>query len=69
MMILTMMGLTPDPLVRTIFAIFLCVLAILLVVLVFWGLAFSYQQELNPNGIFLCLSCSYQHELSPKVVD
>ena len=69
MMILTMMGLTPDPLVRTIFSIFLCVLAILLVVLVFWGLAFSYQQELNPNGIFLCLSCSYQHELSPKVVD
>ena len=55
-----MMGLTLDPLVRTIFALFLCVLTIMLVVLVVWGLAFLYQQDSIPNAIFLSLLCSYQ---------
>ena len=53
MMSLTNLGMTPDPLVCTLFALFLCVLAILLVVLVFWGLAFgSHQQESSPKVIF-----------------
>ena len=39
-MSLKIMGLNLDPLVRTIIALFICVLIILLVVLVFWGLEF-----------------------------
>ena len=46
------MGLTLDPIVRTLFLIFICVLTIYLVVLMIWGLAFLYQQELSPNVIF-----------------
>ena len=49
-MSLTVMGLTPDPLVRTLFALFLGILLIALVV--FWGLTFFYQQELSSNVIF-----------------
>ena len=60
MMILTVMGLTSDSLVRTIFALFLCVSMIQLVVLVFWGLAFLYQQEASPNVKFFSLACSHQ---------
>ena len=52
MMSLTMMGLTPGPLVRSIFLIFPFVLTILLAVLVAWGLTFSCQQESTPNVIF-----------------
>ena len=52
MISLMMMGLNPDPLVSTFFALFLCVLVILLVLLVVWGLAFSYQQESITNVIF-----------------
>ena len=59
-MILTMMGLTMDPLVPTLFVLFICVLTIPLVVLVVWCLAFLYQQELSPNVIVLRLICSYQ---------
>ena len=40
MMSLTNLDLTPNPLVRTIFALFLCVLTSPLVVVVFWGLTF-----------------------------
>ena len=40
-----MMFLTSGPLVRTVFPLFICVLTILLVVLVAWGLAFAYQHE------------------------
>ena len=69
MMSLTMMGLTPDILVCTLFATFLCILKIPLVVLVVWGLLFLYQQESSPNSIVLCLICSYQYESNPKVVD
>ena len=61
-----MMGLNPGPLVRV---IFYCVLKILLVVLVAWGLAFLYKQELGPNVTFLHFSCWYQYDSSPKVVD
>ena len=57
---LTMVVLNPDPLVCTVFANFLSILTILLVVLVFWGLAFLYQQELSPDVIFLRFLCSYQ---------
>ena len=51
MMILKNLGLTPDPLVQIILAIFLCVLKIPLVVLVFWGLAFSHHQESRPKVV------------------
>ena len=60
MMSLMMIGLTPDPLVRTLFKLFICLLMIMLVVLVVWGLALVYQQKLSPNVIFLRLECSYQ---------
>ena len=52
MMSLTNLGLTPDPLVRTLLAPFLCVSVIPLVVLLCWGLTFSHQQELGPKVIF-----------------
>ena len=55
MMSLKRIGLTNVPLVR---ALFHCVLMIMLVVLVAWGLAFLYQQESIPNVIFLRLSFS-----------
>ena len=64
-----MMGLTPYTPVRTIFALFIDVLMITLVVLVFAGLAFWHQQELSPNVVFLRLTCLYQYESSLKVVD
>ena len=51
MMILTNLGLTPDPLVHTMFMIFLCVLISDLVVLVLWGLTFLHQQELSPKMV------------------
>ena len=68
-MIMKMLGLTPDPLVRTLFAFFICVLMITLVVLVVWVLVFCYQQESIPNIILLHLMCSYQYESNPKVFD
>ena len=51
MMSLTNLDLTPDPLVRTLFTLFLCVLTSLLVLLVFWGLKFLHQQELSPEVV------------------
>ena len=66
---LTTMGLNPDPLVCTIFTLFICILTILLVVLVVWGLTSSYQQESSPKVTFLRLTCSYQQETITKVVD
>ena len=50
------MGMTLGPMVRTLFALFLCVLTVPLVVLVAWGLAFSYQKESIPNMIFFVYS-------------
>ena len=69
MMSLMMMGLNPDPLVRTLFGIFIFILIIPLVVLVVWGQAFLHQQDSSPKVIFLSLTCLYQQDLSPKVVD
>ena len=63
------LGLTTYPLMRTIFALFLWVLKILLVVLVFGGMVFSHQLELSPKVIFLCLTCLYQQYSIPMVVD
>ena len=57
MISLAMMVLTPGPLVRVIFP---CVLTILLVILVAWGVVFLYQQDSSPNVAFFRLSCSYQ---------
>ena len=57
MMIMTMMGLTPGPLIR---ALLPCVLKIMFAVSVAWGLVFLYQQELSPNVTFFCLSYLYQ---------
>ena len=68
MMSLVNLVMTLDPKVRTLFCFF-CVLTSLLVVLVFWGLAFFHQKELSPKVIFLRLAFSYKQELSPKVVD
>ena len=45
------MGLNPDPLLRIILAVFLCILVIPLVVLVFWGLVFLYQKEPSPKVV------------------
>ena len=47
---LTNLVLTPDTLVRTLFALF-CVLTSPLVMLVFWGLAFLHQQESSPKMV------------------
>ena len=53
MMSLTMMGLTPYPLVRTLFTIFLLVLKIPLVVLLVWGLVFFVPKGVKSKcGIF-----------------
>ena len=49
MMSLTNLGLTPDPLVSNLFAIFLCVLTIML--LVFWVLTFLHRQESIPKVV------------------
>ena len=68
-MSLTRLVLTLDILLRNIFALYICLLTSLLVVLVFWALTFLHQQELSPKGIFLYLAFSYQQELSSKVVD
>ena len=43
------LGLTPDPPVRTLFAIFICLLTSSMVVLVFWGLKFFHQRESSPK--------------------
>ena len=51
MMSMMNLDLTPDPLVLTIFTIFLCILTITLVLLVFWGLEFLQQQESSPNVV------------------
>ena len=67
-MSLTNLDLTPDPLVRTLFALFLCILTRSLVVLVFWGLKFLHQQELSPKVMFLCLKFPYEQESIQKVV-
>ena len=69
MISLTNLELTPYPLVCSLFAIFICVLTIPLVVLMFWGLEFLHQQESSPILIFLRLTCLYQHELNTKVVN
>ena len=69
MMSLTNLGLTLDPMVRTLFALFLCIFTIMLVVLVFWGLMFSHQQDSITKVIFLRLTFFYQQESIPKVVD
>ena len=65
---LTMMRLTPDPRVRTIFVFFLrfddsvgCVSGL--------ESGVFCQQESIPNVIFLNFSCSYQYEAIPKVDD
>ena len=63
------MGLTPDLLVRTLFAVFLSFLTIKLAVLVFWSPAFLYEQESSPKVIFFRLTCLYQKELSPRLVE
>ena len=42
---------------------------ITLVVLVFWGLTFSYQQESSSKVIFLHLIFSHQQKSHQKVVD
>ena len=63
------MGLTADPLVCTLFPLFLCVLMISLVVLVYQGLEFLYQQESIPNVIFLRFLCLYQYESNKEVVN
>ena len=49
---MTNLGLTPDPLVRTLLNIFICVLTSMLLVLVFWGLTFLHQQESSPNVVY-----------------
>ena len=64
-----MMGLTPDPLVHTLFALFIFVLAVTLVVLVVWGPVFLYQHESIPKVIFLCLTCLYQQDSRLKMVE
>ena len=69
MMSLKNFGLTPDPLVRTIFALFIFILTILMVVLVFWYLKFLHQQESSSMVIFLHLTFLYQQESITKVVD
>ena len=51
------------------FCAFICVFAIPLIVLVFWGGAFLHQQESSPKVIFLCLTRLYQQESSPRVSD
>ena len=43
------LGMNQDPLVRTIFVIFLIILTSLS--LVFWGLTFSHQQESSPKVV------------------
>ena len=48
---------------------FHCVLTVPLVMLVAWGLAFLYQQELSPNVMFFYLFFLYQKESIPKVLD
>ena len=58
---LTMMGLTPGPLVR---ALLHFVLMNLLVVLVSWGLAFLYHQELISNVTFwVCHVCRIRSQV------
>ena len=51
MISLTNLGLTPDPLVHNMFAMFICILMILLVVLVFLCLTFLHQQESSPKVV------------------
>ena len=50
-MSLSNLGLTPDPLVHSIFAPFLCVFMIALLVLVFWGLTIPHQHESSPKVV------------------
>ena len=47
MISLTMMGMTPSPLVRVLLPL---VLMIMLVVTVAWGMAFFFQKDLSPIG-------------------
>ena len=49
MMSMASLVLTPDPLVRTLFAIYPCIFTSSLVVVVFWGLKFLHQKELSPK--------------------
>ena len=69
MMSLMNLGLTPDPLIHTLFALFIFVFTTTLLVLGFWDLVFLHPQEVSITVIFLRLMCLYQHESSPKVVD
>ena len=63
------LGLTPNPLVSTLFELFLCVFTILLVVLLFGGPQFFHKQKSSSQVIFMGLNFSYQQNLSPKVVN
>ena len=69
MMSLTMLGMTLDPLVPTLFLVYIFIFTIPLVELVAWGLAFFYRQESSPNVIFSHLLYSHQYEMNPKVVN
>ena len=60
-MSLTNLGITPDPLVRNLFTLFLYVLTSLL--LVFWGLTFSHKQKLSPKVV------DYLHSLGAQITD
>ena len=73
MMSLTLMGLTPGPLVRALFLFALknplVVFTTLLVVFVAWGVLFLSQQESSQLLALFRWLCLYQKELSPKTVD
>ena len=67
MMSLKNLGLTLGPLVRTLFALSLYVLKSLL--LVYRGLKYLHQYDLNLLLVFLCLTFSHQQESIPNMVD
>ena len=66
MMIMKMMDMTLGSLVC---AFLHCVLTIMLVMLVAWGLTVLYQQELISNVTFSWLLCSYEYDSISKVVN
>ena len=61
MMSLMRLGLTPDTLVRTIFALFILIFTSPL--LVFWSLTFLHQQESSPNVV------NYLHYFGAQISD
>ena len=63
------LGVTPDPLIRTLFARFISILVSPLLLLVFWGLTFSHQYKSSLRGVFLRLTLLYQWGFSPRVFD